>query len=188
MIHNKTKKEKLILPGLCLAILIVSLSSCNNSDKKDKQDHDSASLLEVHENNNTVNGYITFVTDDQNKMSLDHSYTNEAFLKLTAATKAMAKEIGYDVQTDLGKVNKYADEIGKDPFETTHADNIREAADILTSELQSMQQAKYPTLKKEASELRDASISIKPEVLTLEQKDALKSFFGKAALLLEKMN
>ena len=188
MTHDKTETSRLIPCWFCLIVLLVSLSSCNNDDKKEKQDHDSANLIEVHENNNTVNGYITFVTDDQNKMSLDHSYTSEALSKLTAATNAIADEIGYDLQTDLGNVNKYADQIRKDPFETTHADNIRKAADVLTNELQSIQKAKYPTLTKEASELRDASMSIKPEVLTLQQKEAVKSFFAKAALLLEKMN
>jgi hypothetical protein len=77
-------------------------------------------------------------------MSLDHAYTNEALLKLIEATNAMANEVGYEVQADLEKAKEYAEMITKDPFETTHADNIRKAADILTNVLQNIQKAKYP--------------------------------------------
>lgn len=187
MTQIKMGKTSLTLFGLSLVILLVNLSSCNQG-KENKQGADSANLIEVHENNLTVSSYVTFVAADENKMSLDHSYTNEALLKLADATKAMANEVGYDVQNDLSKVTTYAEEIRKDPLETTHADDVRKAADILTNELEGMQKAKYPGLDREASELKDASVAIKPEILTLEQKDEVKSFFEKAAKLLEKMN
>jgi hypothetical protein len=57
-------------------------------------------------------------------MSLDHAYTNEA-IKLIEATNAIANEVGYDVQADIEKAKEYAKMISSDPFETTHADNIR---------------------------------------------------------------
>ena len=76
----------------------------------------------------------------------------------------------------------------QDPFETTHADNIRKADDILTNILQNIQKAKYPGLADEVAALKSASESIKPGVLTLEQKDAVKNYFAKASDLLQKMN
>jgi hypothetical protein len=78
--------------------------------------------------------------------------------------------------------------ISSDPFETTHADNIRKADDILTNVLQNIQKAKYPGLADEVAELKSASESIKLDVLALEQKDEVKTFFIKAADLLQKMN
>jgi len=48
-----------------------------------------------------------------------------------------------------------------------------------------------PQLEKlidEVEELKSASESIKPGVLTLEQKDAVKNYFAKASDLLQKMN
>jgi hypothetical protein len=39
-------------------------------------------------------------------------------------------------------------------FETTHADNIRKADDILTNVLQNIQKAKYPGLADEVAELK----------------------------------
>lgn len=144
-------------------------------------------LISVKENNGTVAAYINFINKDDN-MSLDHTYTNEALVKLREAIIAMAGEIGYRLQSDMGKVNEYTEEITKKPFETTHADDIRKATDILSEELQKMQQAKYPVLVNDVTELKNASASIDPDVLTLKQKDAVKSFFKKAADLLQKMN
>src|SRR5680860_1260738 len=138
-------------------------------------------LLEVKENNGTVAAYVNFVENSKEKMSLDHAYTNEALLKLIEATNAKANEVGYEVQADLEKVKGYAKMISKDPFETTHADNIRKADDILTNVLQNIQKAKYPGLADEVEELKSASESIKPGVLTLEQKDAVMNYFAKAS-------
>ncbi|MCJ7802659.1 MAG: hypothetical protein MUP82_09925 [Candidatus Marinimicrobia bacterium] len=68
----------------------------------------------------------------------------------------MANEVGYEVQADLEKVREYAKMIAKDTFETTHADNIRKADDILTKILQNIQKAKYLGLADEVEELKSA--------------------------------
>jgi hypothetical protein len=71
-------------------------------------------------------------------MSLDHAYTNEALSKLIEATNAIANEVGYDVQRHR-KNKGICKMISSDPFETTHADNIRKADAILTNVLQKHQ-------------------------------------------------
>ncbi len=70
---------------------------------------------------------------------------------------------------------------------TTHADKIRSAAYVLSTSLQNMQ-AKYRGLSAEAADVKSAAAAINPETLTLDQRDAVKSFFRKAADLLTKMN
>jgi hypothetical protein len=65
-------------------------------------------------------------------MSLDHAYTNEALSKLIEATNAIANEVGYDVKADIERQG-ICKMISSDPFETTHADNIRKADAILTN-------------------------------------------------------
>lgn len=185
----KIEKKKPVWPWILISLGVIALLIYLLGFRGGKEkEADPADLVSVNENNSTVAAFVNYVEADTNKMSLDHAYANEALLKLTDATSAMAGEIGYDVQADLGKVKEYADQITKNPFETTHADNIRKATDALTDVLQNMQQAKYPGLTNEVTELRSASASINPEVLTLDQKDAVKSFFGKAADLLRKMN
>lgn len=184
----KIEKRKPVWPWVLASLGVIALLIYWFGFRSGKEMNDKAELISVNENNSTVAGFVSFTEDGTNKMALDHAYTNEALLRLTDATSAMAGEIGYDVSADLSKVKEYAAEITKNPFETTHADNIRDAVDILTNVLQNMQQAKYPQLSKEAAELRNATASINPGVLTLDQKDAVKSFFHQAADLLRKMN
>jgi hypothetical protein len=43
-------------------------------------------------------------------------------------------------------------------------------------------------LTNEVEALKNAATSIKPSILTLEQKDAVKNFFATASDLLQKMN
>jgi len=152
----------------------------------------TTSLINVRENNSTVADFVSFVEGSRN-MELDHTYTNQALAKLAAATSAMAKEVNYDVQADMDKVKEYAGKeyagkITENTYKISHADSIRSAADISAGALQRLQQAKYPELAQEALKLQTASEAIKPDVLTLSQKDAVKGFFDEAADLLKKMN
>jgi hypothetical protein len=50
---------------------------------------------------------VNFVENNKEKMSLDHAYTNEALSKLIEATNAIANEVGYDVQADIGAKNDF---------------------------------------------------------------------------------
>ncbi|MDP1622718.1 MAG: hypothetical protein Q8M08_10320 [Bacteroidales bacterium] len=200
MAEIKIEKKKLVWPWLLVGLVIAALlvyflvfrDNGKNKEAVTEADYitntNEPDLLGVKENNGTVAAYVNFVENSKEKMSLDHTYTNEALLKLIEATNAMANEVGYEVQADLEKVKEYAKMISKDPFETTHADNIRKADDILTNVLQNIQKAKYPGLAEEVEELKSASESIKPGVLTLEQKDAVKNYFAKASDILQKMN
>ncbi len=194
MTEIKIEKEKPVWPWILtglgiLALLIYLLFSYTHTNESAEiKNTEGIELLNVHENNSTVAAFVAFVDNDTNKMSLDHAYSSQAVLKLTGAISAMAGETGYNVQSDLDKAKEYANKITNGRFETTHADNIRKAADILSTALQKMQQAKYPALATEAEELKKASASINPDVLTLDQKSAVKSFFSKAADLLQKMN
>ena len=197
-IEQKKQVWPWLLAGLVLAGLVIYFLMFRDNDNVNStevvteesyiSDTNETNLLDVKENNSTVADFVSFVKNDDNRMSLDHAYTNEALLKLTAATNAMAGEIGYEIQADLEKVEESAILITKEPFETSHAKNIRNAADKSTTALQNMQLAKYPWLSEEVDALKNASAAINPEVLTLEQKDAVKNYFAKAADLLEKMN
>lgn len=191
MTEIKIEKKKLLWPWILLGIGIVALIIyflAFQTSSEVKEVTETTDLISVKENNTIVEAYVSFVEADTNRMTLDHAYTNEALLKLTDATNAMAGEIGYDVKADIEKVKAQAKMITKEPFDTSHANSIREAADILTNVLQNIQKAKYPGLTSEVTELKNASASINPAVLTLDQRDEVKSFFSKAAVLLKKMN
>lgn len=192
MTEIKIEKKKSVLPWVLLGLGVIALLLylLGVFDKKEESNDApvATDLIDVRENNTTVAEYVSFINADTAKMSLDHEFTNQAFLKLTNAINAMAGDVDYSVKADLDKAKEYADHITNDPFETTHADNIRKSADIVSGALQNMQQAKYPTLTNEVSEVKNAAAAINPDVLTLDQRDAVKGFFGKAANVLEKMN
>ena len=200
MAEIKIEQKKQIWPWLLVGLAIVALlvyflvfyDNGKNTEIVTEEDYitntNESDLLAVKENNSTVAAYVNFVENSNEKMSLDHEYTNEALLKLTEATNAMANEVGYDVHADIEKVREYAKMIEQDSFEATHADNIRNADEILTNVLQNIQKANYPSLTDEVTALKTASESIKPGMLTLEQKDAVKNYFAKASDLLQKMN
>ncbi|MBK6285528.1 MAG: hypothetical protein IPF54_25230 [Draconibacterium sp.] len=100
----------------------------------------------------------------------------------------MAEEIDYDIQADLDKVNESTVLIENENFDSSSSKNIRNATDNSATALQNMQQAKYPWLAEEVEELKSASAEISAETKTLEQEDAVKNYFVKAADLLQKMN
>ena len=199
MAEIKIEKKKLIWPwvivGLVIAALLVYFlifrDSGKNGEAVTEENHitntNEPDLEKVKENDGTIADYVNFIENSNKKMSLDHAYTNKALLKLTDATNAKANEVGYEVRADIDKVKEYAEMITIDPYETTHAGYIRNAVDILTNVLQNIQKAKYPDLADEVKELKSASESINPEVLTLKQKDAVKNYFAKASDLLQKM-
>jgi len=194
MTEIKIEKKKPVWPWILLALgLLVAAFAAwfffiRNDNAEPLATADETALIDVRENNNIVAAYVTFVDADTATMGLDHVFTNEAFTKLIDAVEAIAAESGYDVKADIAEAKQLADEITKDPMVTTHTDKIRSAADVLSTALQNIQQAKYPGLSTEAADVKSAASAINPETLTLDQRDAVKSFFRKAADLLNKMN
>lgn len=187
-----------LLAAIVIAILLyyflVFRDNSNNyatevvTETKSVSGTNENNLLGIKENNNTVATFVSFIENDSTRDGIDYAFTNEALLKLTAATDAMAGEIGYDISDDLERLKESIVMIANEPFETSQAKNIRIAADNSTTALQNMQLAKYPWLTDEVDALKSASVSINPEVLTLNQKNAVMNYFAKASDLLQKMN
>lgn len=186
------KKKSSIWIWVLLAFIIIggiiAYSWFTNSDD-DKTASQNVAVADTTSSVQTgpVADYVQFVNEGRT-MGLDHNYTNGALLRLTAAIESKAQEKGHDVSADLNKVREHADRITQDPFETTHASSIRKAADVLTDAMQNMQKAKFPNLSNDADEVRTAANNIKPDVLTLDQRDAVKNFFQESAELLQNMN
>jgi hypothetical protein len=188
------EKRKPVWPWFLAAFVVVffliyflAFQSDNNEVTAGGVDT-AVNLIEVKENNNTINSFVTFIRSDDNRMSLDHQFTNSALYRLIESVESIAEIVEYDIQADLEKVREYADNITVDPFVDTHADDIRRAADVLTTVLQNIQQAKYPELSSGTDNLKSAAESIDPDILTLDQRDKVKGFFAEAANLLDEMN
>lgn len=141
----------------------------------------------MKENNSTVAAFVTYVNENNNKVP-DHQYISNALVKMTDAVNAMAGEIGYSVALDLAAAKTDAMKITQDANETTHADNIRKAAEILSGALKNMQLTNYESLSVPAADLQTDAEAIRPDVLVHNQKDAVGKFLKDAAMLLDKMN
>lgn len=137
--------------------------------------------------NSEVAGFVQYVRSDmKDTKELDHQTLSQAFTRLSQATSAKAKEVGYEAE-NLQQAESTINQITDDKFQTTHADNIRKTADIISNELAGLQQAKFPDLDNEAKKLIKASESIKSDELAMEQNDEIKEYLNEAADLLDKM-
>ena len=200
MAEIKIMKKKPVLPwiivGIILLVIVIYFLGYYNSGDDVIDDSQNTAMNEdkptdligINENNTTVTEYINFIESNQNKMTLDHEYSNEAIIKLTAAVYAIADEVDVDVKSDLNKMEDDAEDITEKPLSDTHANSIRNAADNLTNAMQNIQKAKFPGLANEVNEVRKSSNAINPDVLTLNQKEQVKSFFYNSSHLLKKMN
>lgn len=191
MTEIKIEKKAAIWPWLLLILALIAAAwffFFRNDKIEPEENVKTVALIDVRENNSVVASYVAFVESDTNTMGLDHAYSSQALSLLTNAIDAMALEADYVVKVDIDQAKIYANDITKDSLSTHHADKIRTSADLLSTTLQNLQQAKFPTLSAEAADVKIAASSIDPEKLTLDQRDAVKSFFRKSADLLNKMN
>ena len=199
MAEIKIEKKKPIWPWilvlLVLAAVVYFVFFWDNNENEDADD--TTVITDVTENepkgdaitnNGEVAQYVNFMSDNANNMGLDHEFTNDALTTLNAATRSAADDADYDIKSDLDQAKEYADKITTDPYETSHANSIRKAADAIGSALQNLQQHTNPELQSEGAAVKDAASAINPDELTLDQKESVKSFFDKSATLLEKIN
>lgn len=197
MAEIKIEKKTPVWPWIILILAVVGIliylfaftgDGDETGETKEETTEAPANASQDAPDNSTVSAYVSFVKEDPDQMGLDHEFTNEALLKLTNATDAMADETGYDIEKEIEEVRTLADKITADPFETSHANSIKESADILAQVLQNLQQHAFPDLANEADEVRNSVEAIETDVLTLDQKAEVKDFFRASADLLEKMN
>lgn len=203
MAEIKIEKKSPVWPWIIAALLIVGallyffvLKDDNNDNglagaaagttEETRAVDKRAASAPASRDSDEVGQYVQYVNEHGN-MDLDHEYTNDALLQLTEAVRAKAGQLNHDIQADLEQVEELAGQIQQDPFETTHATKIRSAADILANAMANMQQQHYPDLNDKTQEVKQAAGQIEPNTLTLDQRDAVKGFFHKSAILLQSM-
>lgn len=192
MTEIRIEKKKSIWPYLLIGLLILGVIGylVYTSDIEGISEKvASKNNLSTTQNNNTeVNAYVAFTNNDNQTLTLNHAYFNEALIKLADATGSLAGEHGFDVKNEMDKVKVLAEKIQSDPYAVTHSGDIQNAGVIITAVLSSMQNAKFPGLSTEATEVKRTVAQINPQILTLDQKGVLDAFFRSAAELLQKMN
>lgn len=194
MAEIKIKKKAPIWPwvvgALVLALIIYLLvSSDDNIDDVDDVNVDDTeqvivqdTVVETKVETDEIADYNRYVSDQT--MDVNHEYSNTALTKLIAATRAAANELNIDVSSDLSAAETKANEITKDPTSLKHSNEIKDAAQHISSALKKIQNEKFPDLKSQYEDVEKSVSNIKKDVATLDQKDAVRDFFNKAGNLL----
>ncbi len=191
-IKKKTPIWPWILGGIVILLLLYFFVFANDNADDTIYNDDVTTEQVINEDNiNTqenlngvteITAYTSYIADPE--MDMSHEYSNGALSKLIAATKATADALDVDIEADLAKANAQADEITKNPKSLTHANNIKNAAEHISRALGTIQNEKFPQLKSQYNEVETATANIDPASPTLQQKDAVKTFYSKAGNLL----
>lgn len=210
MAEIKIEKKKPIWPWIILALVILALLyffvfADDNDDNLNEtnteqveeetvwaDDTDTTSWETTGNTGDTltgqgVEGYLSYISDD-NRMGIDHEYTNNAIIQLMNAVQAKANEMNYDISADMQSIRQDAQEIQQDPTATTHANKIKDAGTKLANVIERMQQEEYPNLSNDAQEVKTAAQNIDTSTQTLQQRDQIKKFFDEAGDVLRKMS
>jgi hypothetical protein len=135
--------------------------------------------------------YLVYTENMEGEMGLDHEFSHNALTQLANATVALAQahNMGTElnVRSEAEMIKQKADAITRDPYATTHADDIRTAAMSISNILDQVQNAHYPGLEGAMNEVANAARDINPETLTLDQKEDVRNFFGSARVAIDAM-
>ena len=140
---------------------------------------------------NLADDYELYTVEMTGEMGLDHEFSHNALNKLANVTASLAAAHGMSADVNMkakkDKIKMAAEEITKDPYATNHADMIKMAAMSITDALESIQEAKYPGFEGAIAEVRNAAQDISKATLTLNQKEDVRDFFGKARVAVKAM-
>lgn len=138
-----------------------------------------------------VQEYLTACTAGTADMSLDHQYTSNCIQRLSTSIDALLQNpdlAGIDVQAQFQDYRQKAERLVQSP-ETSgqHANITREAFTSMATLLNAVQDARYPGLESQVSELEQAATAVQGNVEMLNQKEAVQRFFGQAGNVLTGM-
>lgn len=196
MAEIKIEKKKPIWPWILIGLLILAVIlyffvfNKNVTDKavNEPRDTTNVGMSAMPAAGDAVAEYVNFVKRDTVNMAKDHEYSHEALNKLADATDAVSTKTGVDVKSNLDEVKQLSQKITENPNATTHADDIKKAASIMSTALTTIQKAKFPDLNSASEKLMNDAKAIDTQDLTLDQKGTVKTFYNCAADLLQKMN
>ncbi|MHA7058895.1 hypothetical protein ACWGOQ_0016845 [Aquimarina sp. M1] len=206
MAEIKIEKKKPVWPWLLLALLLIGalvyffILSNNEEETREANEVeeigvDGSSISDntekdvipkKSEGGKAIATYSAYIKDDT-KMGIDHEYSNNALLLLINAVSESADNLNIDIKADLKKARENAEIITEDPQKLTHANKIKNAGVVISKALGTIQKSKFPNLESELLDLENSIEKINPDVATLNQKEDVKNFFGKASEILIKM-
>lgn len=209
MAEIKIEKKKPIWPWIILVLVILAilyfLVFADDDNEMDDLETETEQVEETWEEDTAtttwddeteedewdtgegVEGYLTYISNNE-KMGVDHEYTNNALIELINAVQAKADEMNFDISADMQSVRQDAQQIKTDPMSLSHASTIKSAGTKLANILENMQKEEFPNLSNDVAEVKTAAENIEGSTPTLDQKDQVNKFFDEAGDLLKKMS
>ncbi len=204
MAEIKVEKKKPIWPWIIAALIILAILYFLFAGGDDEIDVEETYDEQVMENDaleeeevetaqyantagDTTSQYLSYI-GDQSKMGIDHEYTNNALIQLMNAVQSKANQFNVNIEADMQQVRQAAEMVTKDPMSLKHADKIKSAGTKIANALETIQKEKFPDMSSDVQEVKTAVEKIQPAVPTLDQKDAVNSFYKEAGDVLQKMS
>ncbi|HLR76233.1 MAG TPA: hypothetical protein VK106_01145 [Balneolaceae bacterium] len=195
-----------ILAAVVIVIIILLIIFVGNSPEREVAENapmeDTAAVEQPQQerfgsnaqNIAAVEGFVTFVNDHNEEMGMSHTYSHNAIDKEIDAIIAVADEMNYTIDADLGQAREFAQDITSDPKSERHAHKLSKTFRILTNALTGLQKAHFPELAnqinaigEDVSRLEEIADNFDHDELLLDQKKTVKSYFNKSAQILKKM-
>jgi hypothetical protein len=114
-------------------------------------------------------------------MAMDHAFTATAIRNLTAALEALAPAGSVDVQDELMTLRQQVSLLQRDPRSTEHADLTRATFRTIAGLMSAIQQARFPNALGDVANVKAAAARLDARRPLLEQREAVQTFFDRAA-------
>lgn len=207
MAEIKIEKKKPIWPWILLGLIILAVILyfviADNNDDDDFNEEENteqvATPMETEEDTETasweednlsgdesVSKYLTHISD-QEKMGIDHEYSSQALVYLINALENRSEEANINTEVEIQELKDDVRDIKEDPQALTHANTINDVGDKIVDLMEKMQEEKFPDISQDVQEVKTALQNIDPSTPTLDQKDAVNSFYKEAGDVVQNM-
>jgi hypothetical protein len=206
MAEIKIEKKKPIWPWvilglIILAVIIYFVMANDDEDELIEEDNTEQVVTPMEDNEEvepntwkednlsgeeSVSKYLTHI-DDKEKMGIDHQYSNQALIYLINALENRAEEADINTEFEIQELKNNVSEIKEDPQDLSHANTINSVGRKIVSLMNKMQQEKFSDISEDVQQVETALQNIEPSTPTLDQKNAVNSFYKEAGDVLQKM-
>lgn len=200
------KKSRPVWPWIVGLLLLAAIIWIVVDSGDDVDDRDEVAATEMEEaqdntlqeaqpnrqqdmnNQNAPMAYVSFVEENEEEITMQHEYSNQALTHLSNALSSVADGASAETQQKLDDLKQKANAITQNTNSTQHANMLAEAFTTAAGVMESLQQEMFPDLQNEVKSVRDAANEVDPNVMVNEQKDAVKKFFHSSADAIEAMS
>jgi len=135
--------------------------------------------------------YMNFMERAEKENNLYHEKSSEGMNHLATALSKVVEEYGFSEEVAMEekrqKMVNTVNAMNKDWTAATYPGQLRNAALATTEVMYGIQGEIYPGLADNVAQVQQLATAIDPDMMMLEQKEKMKSFFNESASVLREM-